>query len=104
VFVEGRPPPELLAGGSEPNSGGAWWRFKALSQEVARDPGGRAGVVRERWSGLESAWRDEAAELAARLPNSSSERGAMLGDFMQSAWAQASAELEKLTSQFAGLK
>ena len=55
-------PDALTRGTGDPDGRSAWWRLKALGDEVMKDPGGRAPAVQRIWHAWE---RDLLAEVAA---------------------------------------
>ena len=62
VAVGGELPAALTRGTGDRDGQSAWWRLKALGDEVMRDPAGRAPAVQRVWH----AWEQELhAEVAA---------------------------------------
>ncbi len=98
LFLDGDVPAELMSGGAESSSGGAWWRFKELLTEVERDFETRAPLVRRYWSDFESGLAGEVDAVVSSLdgPPGCDENRRTLTSFMDGLWQRCSAALTEL--------
>lgn len=99
VFVDAPLPAELLQGGADASSGGAWHRFKALRTEVEQDFALRGPVVRGFWREFEDGVKDDVAAALAALPPPGPARVEAEAALAASTWERASAALADITAK-----
>jgi dipeptidase len=98
VFLEGRLPAALTDGGRE--SGGAWWRFKALLGRAEHDWRATAPLIRDVWRAFEAdADRACDAHVRATAGAARAERERANTAFMQETWERACCVLEQLLAR-----
>ncbi len=97
IFLEGRLPKPLCTGGADPQSGGAWWRFKHLLSRAEANWNANAGRVRDSWRAFE---QEIDASLGAVLETAAARRGEarrlVLTRYMHELWEETDARLEQL--------
>jgi len=103
IFVGTRLPQELTEGGADPDSGGAWHRFKALLTEVERDFPKRGPYVRAFWKDFEGGVIADAAATVSALPVDATSSRRVQQDLVDRTWARASEALGLLTERVRGL-
>lgn len=99
VFVGAELPAELERGGSDPRSGGAWWRFKALLAKVEEDFASRGPLVRSYWAPIEEEIAAMVRAGIADLPPQRGERRAAETALMLRAWTRVSGALDDLVAK-----
>jgi secernin len=106
VYLDGLLPPELARGGSEPDTGSAWWAFKILQDAAAIDFPRHTPALREAWKGLESRVEAdritvEAQAARARASGATAVVTKLLTDFMLRTWREATAQARELAGEIA---
>jgi dipeptidase len=104
VFPEADIPAALLAGGKEPSEESAWFRFKRLSELVAKDVSANAQLVFDHWAAYEQQLDAVTTEIAAAvemgdLDSGCEERTDLLEEFMNEAWAATAEQLDELEAK-----
>jgi secernin len=97
----GELPAELTRGGADASSGGAWWQFKALRDEVEKDWVSRGPGVRDVWRRHE---RELDAEIDSVCATLRTERDAgaarrQATEIMADHWVRTAARLADLTAE-----
>ena len=67
LYIEGDMPQALSRAGSEYSQDSAWWLFKRLNQCVEKDFARRTPVVQAAWGEVETKFRNESADVEARM-------------------------------------
>lgn len=96
VYLVGRVPPALAAGGAEPDAASPWWRTRLLLERVQHDLPRWTPLLRARFDPLETALAEEAAAVEAEAGSRPDKAETILTGFMDSAVARWLALLDGL--------
>ncbi len=104
VFPEADIPQALLTGEKEPSPDSAWFRFKRLSELVAKDGAKNAQLVFDHWAAYEQQLDAVTAEIAAAVEMGDLEAGCedrteLLEEFMNEAWIATAEQLDELEAK-----